>query len=522
MKDYLTEKFLGRALRQHLPIICMLITFLLIECFLFHYHAFPLASAETDGIGYMHRATGPIFQANPFHGPGYSLAIRLVHSLGLDLFSSAKVVSIVFGLIFVLAAWLILSSFSTSQEATLATVIIVFNPITLVRSVTIMSDMMAASLFLSTLALLIAPKEVKRWHFIFAGVLAGLAYLTRYVYIILFAVPPMLWLFCAPQREKQFKTLTHLVTFSLGFLLITLPWFTYMYQTKGNPLWNEHYRNVAFKMYRDGRGWNAFPSADQYRGWSDVFLSNPSLFIKKWLETILDLPWKILDLIPQVGIIGSVGFFFWVAKLDWRKAVYLLINVLYGFVVSLVWLYDRFLLPFIPLVASCVMSGLFAIPSSIASSGFPTPIRGLIRRIPLRIVAVSVFIVLLVFPSVGKISIYFSDQAFEYKAAADWLASSASKEVSVMASKPHIAFFSKSRAIDFRHYGLQNAGIEDLPDVLARAKPTYFVYDERYAAVAFPQFRVLLNPHSNPYPELLNPVFEVDSPMKLIVYKYNP
>ncbi|MFQ5905558.1 MAG: hypothetical protein ACE5JA_03205, partial [bacterium] len=139
---------------------------------------------------------------------------------------------------------------------------------------------------------------------------------------------------------------------------------------------------------------------------------------------------------------------------------------------------------------------------------------------PLRAVAAVVLLALLLFISAGQIPGYFADQPLEYRAAADWLAQRVGGEASVMASKPHIAFFSKSRGISFRSHRLQDAGIEDIPEILAKANPTYFVYDERYAAVEFPQFRTLLDPHRNPYPDLLNPVFRTDSPRRLVIYKY--
>jgi hypothetical protein len=536
-----------RALRN-LVITLMLIAFIVIESFLFSHHSFPLTREETDGIYYMRRAAagligdsnrnsvhqwdgiyylwmeaGAVFQAHPFHGPGYPLAIWLLYRLGLDLFSSAKAVSLVFGVIFIMASWLILSSFSPPKEALLATIIIIFNSFTLTTGVTIMSDMMAAALFLLALALLLGPKEVTKWRFILAGIFGGLAYLTRYVFIITLVVPLIFWLFRPLDRNGRLKALPQLFAFLFGFLLITLPWFVVVYQTKGSPFWNQNYLNVAFKMLQSGQTitWNVFPSSAEYSGWFDVITSHPSLFFKSWLKTIFELPWQLVNLIPRLGVIGGLGFFFWLASFNQRKAVFLAVTILYGLFISLGWLEDRFLLLFIPLVASCIASGLFAIPNSITLSDFPKPLGSLTHAIPLRVVTISLAIILLVILSVRETPWYFYDQADEYKRTADWLEPLVSEDTSIMASKPHIAFFSQSDNLDFRAYHLQEAKIEDLPQILAEAKPTYFIYDERYGAVEFPQFRILLDPNSNPYPQLLSPVFEVDSPRKLIVYKYN-
>lgn len=87
-------------------------------------------------------------------------------------------------------------------------------------------------------------------------------------------------------------------------------------------------------------------------------------------------------------------------------------------------------------------------------------------------------------------------------------------------SKPHIAFFSQIQNIDFRDRMLQYMKEADLPSVLKTAKPDYFVYDERYAFIVFPQFGRLLYPEINPYPYILEPVLILYSPKKIVIYKY--
>lgn len=503
-----------------MPIVLILCVFVIIELVLFYLHSFPLTRGETDGIGYMVRATGPLFQVDPFHGPGYSLAIRVFQSMGMAPFASAKFVSVIFGTLLVLVTWLLLSSFSTPREALLGTVLVAFSPITLLRSVTILSDVMAASLFLLTLAVLLAPRQTRMWHFILAGAIAGLAYLTRHIYIVLLAVPVIYWLFYALRRGERIKSFMNPLAFYVAFLVIALPWFIFMAKMKGSPFWNENYLNIAFKMHRNARAWNVFPSSDQYRGLTHLVFADPVLFFRSWIRTAYDVPWLTMGLIPRVGFIASAGIFFWLAKFDRKKGVLLVAAIIYGLAASLVWVENRFLLPLIPLVASFVVSCVSVIPDRVSPLSSSDSDGRLLQRIPLKALAVTILVVLLIFISMGQIPVYFYDQPFEYKKAADWLAPRVTVDASVMASKPHIAFFSKSRAINFRTYGLQNAGIERLPDILAEARPTYFIYDERYGAIEFTQFRVLLDLRANPFPELLHPVHKIDTPRRLIIYEY--
>ena len=43
-------------------------------------------------------------------------------------------------------------------------------------------------------------------------------------------------------------------------------------------------------------------------------------------------------------------------------------------------------------------------------------------------------------------------------------------------------YFYFSQIMLYRTLNLQDAEMSDIPEIFAREKPTYFVYDERYAA----------------------------------------
>lgn len=503
--------------RRRIGILLILASFLAIVCFLYYYHSISLDGQEDDGIRYMQKATGPLFQVDAFFGPGYSLAIRLVHATGLDLFSSGKFVSLVFGFVFVLAVWLINSSlFASSQEALLGTFLVAFNPLLLFRSVVVSSDMMAASLSLAMLALLLVPKDATKAHLLFAGVLGGLAYLTRYVFIIALVLP-ILWLLGNPGKRNY---MMGAVAFYLGFLIVTLPWFLFMYANTGNPLWNQEYLNIAFRMYGNG-SWNTFPSPDQFKSLSDVLLSNPLLFLRGWLVNLAHLPRILLDVFPRVGLLASLGVFLWLAKLDWKRTVYVLFLSLYGLVVCAVWIEDRFLLIMLPLVGAFLATAFLAIPVSIAISSLPNALSSILSRIPLRNAVIVSSIALLGVSGIHQLQASFSDQAPEYQQAAEWLSSlHMTGDVSVMAAKPQMAFFGGVRGIDFRTYRLQFAKPDDLPRVLESVKPTFLIFDERSAAVYLPQFSVLLDPNKSPYSDYLEPVKVIEKPKKLVIYEY--
>jgi hypothetical protein len=114
---------------------------------------------------------------------------------------------------------------------------------------------------------------------------------------------------------------------------------------------------------------------------------------------------------------------------------------------------------------------------------------------------------------------FLADQAPEYQAAANWLSEHGGAAISVMAAKPHIAFYSGARDIRFRDVRLQDATAAELPGILERARPTYFIYDERYSTGEFPNLLRFLDENTAPLPELLTPVFVAESPQKIVVYR---
>lgn len=506
----------ARLLRDCRPVVLVLAVFLLAELCLYCYHSTPLASGETDGIGYMQRAQGPLFQMQPFHGPGYPLAIRLVHLAGPDLFSSAKLASLAFGLLFLTVAWLLLSSVTTSGNALIASALMSVNWVLTFRSVVILSDVMAASLMLTGLAVILAPQDAGRRHFISSGVLCGLAYLTRYINAVALSVP-LVWLLLSPRGKGR---IGRAAPFYAGFALATLPWLAFSCRETGNPFWNSNHLNVAFAIFRNGQGWNAFPSEDQFPGLADVIRADPYLFFRNWLHNLLRLPSRTLDLFPTVGVLGGVGFFFWLCDLNWRKLTLLTIMLFFGLATCLVWIEERFLLPLLPLAASFIASGILVLPRRIRLPAAGVLSRASSLAIPLRTSVAILSIAATVALSASYVESFFSGQAPEYMSAAEWISSHpGGSDTSVMALKPHIAFFSNSRPVYFRDCRLQYAAAADLPAIIDQARPTYLVYDERLAAIEFPQFSKLLSPESDPYPGVLEPVLEIRDPKKLVIYR---
>ncbi len=507
---------------QSLAILLIFGAFFIGTSFLLVRHSTPLARGETDGISYMMGAESILAGKgyyHDFHGPGYSTAVALMMLLVKDAFLAAKLISLIAGLVFLLA------SFRTTEvlfdrKIALWTLVFLATNATVVRfSVTILSDMLAACLFMSALYFLVKDERLLFW--VIAGALAGLAYLTRHVYLSI----PIAVFVLSLVRSHRSSNLAKAGIFLLAFLVVSTPWLLASYRRFGNPFHSLSYLNVAFAMYQHTRSWTVFPSAEEFPSLMSVVLSNPTLFLKTWAGNAFDL----LRFFVNVDKGSILTSFFFVPGLiliarDIRRPLVtaFVVVFIHSLLTSLVWIEERFVLPLIPFFTVCSVYFLLSalIPERLGiDECFGAHINKLLARISLRKISLSLMLVLGLAVTTISIPRYFSDEAAEYRDAAARIADSGDRGTRVMAAKPHIPYFSENTWIAFTSFSLHTAMPEELEKIVARAQPRYFVYDERYAAIEFSQFRYLLDPANILVPDSFIPLYESDTSPKIVVYR---
>lgn len=492
--------------------------FLIVEIVFFQFHTLPATRPETDGIGYMLRASGPLFQLADFHGPCYSWAIRAAALVGFDPFTAAKIVSIAAGAAFLILSWLIVASFSGPRDASVAIVLLAASPTVFLGAASILSDMLAAACFLGSFALLVVPRRISALHFGAAGALGAFAYLTRSIYGTALLIPIVIVLL-KPDGGALATSPRRVAAYFAAFALISAPWLIFVYAEKGSPFWSLNHLNLAFRMYREGQGWNAFPAGAAFGGTWDVIRSDPARFLSLWIRELAGAPSRILHLFPRLAIAAAVGCLLWLCRMNRAKLAYLLAVTPYLLAVSLVWHEARYYLIFAPLAAAFVATPITALPTLANRAKFPAFTPKATTSAALQTAALAAAVGLCIPRTIQTAEQFLTDQAPEYSAAAEWLRKHGGPAISVMAAKPHIAFYSGARDIRFRDVRLQHATPTEIPGILERARPTYFVYDERYSAGEFPNLRPFLDENSAPLPELLTPVFVAESPRKIVVYR---
>ena len=457
--------------------------------------------------------------SSDFHGPGYSTAVALTMLLVKDAFLSAKLVSLGAGFVFLLASFRTVKALFGSKIALWTLTFLAANT-TIVRfSVTILSDMLAACLFMAALYFLVKDEKPLSW--VIAGALAGLAYLTRYVYLSI----PVAMVVLSLVRSRRFSNLAKASVFLIAFFMISSPWLLASYRRFGNPFHNLSYLNTAFAMYERARSWTVFPSAEEFPSLASVVLSAPTLFLETWARNTFDLLRFFVN-VDKGSILTS--FFFvpgliLVARDIKRPLVTVLVVVfIHSTLTALVWIEERFVLPLIPFFTVCSLHFLLStlIPERLGINDcFGARINRLLARIPLEKILLGLMLVLNLVVTAISIPRYFSDEADEYRDAAAQIARSGEHGVGIMAAKPHIPYFSGNTWIAFTSFSLHTAMPEQLEDIVTRAKPRYFVYDERYASVEFSRFRYLLDFDNALVPNTFIPFYKSKTSPKIVVYR---
>jgi len=498
-----------------LPLLVVLAAFLAAQAYLLAIHDFPLLRSED--VGYLSQAERGWLVVDPFHGPGFPWAIRLVCMLSpLSWLRSAQVVSMASGVVLTVVTYLFARRTASRPIAALAGALTAFSPVVFASSCLLMSDALAGALVWSSLLLITHESRRPIGSFAVAGGLLAGAYLTRSVCVVA-ALSPVVVLLGRPRTTHWVK---RGAAFYGTFALVALPWLIVRWVERGNPFFDHNHLNIAFNMHRAGKGWNVFPTVKEYPNLGAVIRSDPRLFLEAWGRNLIALPRQFLELVPIAGVtLGVLGGVLWLRAISAKGLAIVGFCVAYAFAVALTWYEPRFLLPLVPLLALWIARGLQAIPGRFLSNAWPTLADDRVTRAA-RVLAAALALAATCHELRAIPREWLREQPDEYRKAAAWIRRhKTSRRTVIMSAKAHIPFYARGTPAKFRDADLQNTKADGLEAVLRKVKPTYFVYDARYARRQFPQFAHLLKP-SDRTSHFLKPVYSIEKPQRLVIYEY--
>ncbi len=404
-------------------------------CFL---HRFPAASAETDGIDYLLQARdmlrGRIHVYTGYHGPGYPAAIAVVGILLRDLFLSAKLISVVSAVGLLVATSRVATALAGSRVAFLSVVFLGLNPALARYSFTAMSDVFGAVLFWSAMMVWASGLDSRRGHLaLWAGCVAGLAYLARYVNIVLLVMP-----LAALVLRRERRTVMQAACYVGGFAILAAPLLISTWLATGTVLANENHRNVAAGLYGWGR-------AGEFHSLADVILESPAFFLKRYLMRAgFELPLKLFHFTGYVALFWVPGLMLLgrrcctggvepVCRLHLASVLGTGVTAFMALQLT-GWIEPRFLLPIMPVLA--IATAYMVASDEVLEACRNRAAGGRCAALIAAVIAVSCVV-----PAAKAVRDMFSREAPEFASVGYDLASLATQSDLLVVSQPHIAWF---------------------------------------------------------------------------------
>jgi 4-amino-4-deoxy-L-arabinose transferase-like glycosyltransferase len=271
-----------------------------------------------------HIANGEFPENTIFNGPGYPLVLSAITALTGDHLFSGKWIAAFSASLSGVAAYYLFRALFGFRAAILALPIMLVSGDYALLSIEPLTDLMFLFLCLTTIFTITSAKLGVWQKTILAGILAGLACLTRSNGIFLPAtiVTGVVIFNCfgLPLIKRLQVTAAHLV----GFLVTISPWLWLNYVHRGSPLYSPTYILMAMNLYGYSSDWEGYTQAAMvYKSFGDVVFHDPKGFVLHYLGSIAKTITKSLSgkfILAPIGVMAVAAtpvFMSWCAISDW-------------------------------------------------------------------------------------------------------------------------------------------------------------------------------------------------------------
>ncbi len=406
------------------------------------WHATPLYGVETDLLGDTVPAARALRQGHIspgtflFRGPGYPLLIAGGSFFtGGDEFLAARLVNVAAAGAAATAAYLLFRAFLGSLAGLAVMIALLVNPVFVRTTIEAGSDL--AALALGLVATCLATRGGGWRTGAAAGMVAGLAYLTRYNMV--FLAPAAFAAMLVARADGR-----RLVAYVAGFAIPVAAWVFAHLSSTGVVPGNQNHLNVAYEVYGKGMGYYRFwvQTGNVFGSLADVALHDPARFAlhvgrnaaTRWIADAHQLMPVWIGMLALPGMIVT-----W-----WRRPGWGALAIHAGLaylVLTLVFYVPRFFLYLLPFY----LSGTFGL--LLRARLVPAPGAGPWTRADrewLRLagpVLAAALIVLSAFAAFGEARRILADPPEETRIAGELLRGVGRPGERVMARKPHVAWF---------------------------------------------------------------------------------
>lgn len=314
-------------------LIILYLIFLVLFGIKYHVMEVP-ASSEWDGFALRaDEIRSGILTRDPYRPLLYHLLTAAAGEIVGESFAGGRLVSSLFACIFLFVAWRIGRLVFGEPAGSITVLLLMLNFHVATYGMSVSTDMMFTALVSAVLLVsLLMVKDPGPGKSVFIGFLFAMAFFTRYTTAFILPVPVVSIMISRSDRDTAGKLfLTGL--FLVSALIFLVPHFVLNTMVFGSPLYNENWRNVAFKIYGEG-DWTNF-GKPRFTGLFDVIASDPA----RWLRlTAVEIARFFTSTMYYLGGKGVAGYLFFVAgtaglvalalRMDRRRAVIILFIML--------------------------------------------------------------------------------------------------------------------------------------------------------------------------------------------------
>jgi len=304
------------------------------------------------------------FIVDQYRGPVYQLFLAVTGFLfRYDYFFAGKFLNVISASIALYFISKIVGSIFSREGAFITVLLVAVNQVFLRYSYTPGTDMLFLALYTSSLYFILKNDELDYKNLLIAGILSGLAYLTRYtgISLIVFVVLVFFMHF-----YKKFK-ITHsfkksfpaksLTCYLVTVLVLSSIWGIISYQKTGHFINNMNFQNTALTVYKPDNmsmdEWT-FKNQNTFKSMHDVVFKDFSTFVKRIFLNNFPLYFSkdMSRLLPKyLGILAAFGLIVFIIKFKFQnlsEKYFLLASLVFYFQILLIFYSERFSLPLLP------------------------------------------------------------------------------------------------------------------------------------------------------------------------------
>lgn len=493
--------------RQRLILFAILTAFVaLATVLLFNNYVVSMPHDESpDPLQYMKGARDLCHYDSNIHPPLYSATIALLLIVLRDSFIAAKLISLLSGVgVILLVFGLGRRCFDSERTGLLGAALTAASPLFINASYSPGSDMLSTLIFLGGIYLLARPGPNTWKNLAVAGAVAGLAYLTRYLFVGMIPAALIYLGVLLPGNFRQRAARSFI--WLGGFVVVIAPWSLVCLARYGN-LHNDNYVNVAFSiMMASNDNMMNWDEASKFPGLLAVLRMYPIDLIKLIAKNVLYFPSKII--VPE-ALVAGVALVVGLPLAFLRpSAARLLLIINFAAILVLImltWLKPRFFMPVLPIV---ILAGAYILSEHLPitlESFWPkgTAWANKIRRLPARKIGVVIALLSALLFAAYQVPRDAAERNVDDMMRAGLALKGAADQIeAVLTTSKTLAWYARLPYINIKE--IAGATDSTLDRRMREAGARVLVYSERSAIWDFPQLKYLLNPKDRRIPSTLS------------------